>query len=330
MTTVALGLPEPPGLEWHADAHDWHLPEVPGHRPAPVQALARQLARVTTPPENTAAMVDAARACLLDADDLYQQARAERAAAEALADAAARQREGAEGMAKEIATLRAVADHELMTANQQAARAQAMLEEARTERAAAEAIAADAARQRAAAETMAKEITTLRAVADQELAMAHQQTARAQVMLDEVRAARAARARPRPKRARAAVGDAAGQNLRPDPAAAQTPAELAALLRRFRAWAGNPSYRDMAQRADHRAAASTMCKVLHRGELPARLDVVDAIIEGCGGSEEDRQRFATAWRRLTMPADAEQAPPPPRLRALPQPGPAATCAAGTA
>ena len=45
---------------------------------------------------------------------------------------------------------------------------------------------------------------------------------------------------------------------------------------------------------------STMCTVLSGNTLPDRLDIIDAIVEGCGGTEEDRRRFATAWRELTM------------------------------
>jgi hypothetical protein len=44
-----------------------------------------------------------------------------------------------------------------------------------------------------------------------------------------------------------------------------------------------------------------MCRVLAAGELPARFEVIDAVIVACGGEEEDRERFATAWRRLVMP-----------------------------
>lgn len=73
-----------------------------------------------------------------------------------------------------------------------------------------------------------------------------------------------------------------------------------ATLRQFRIWGGNPSFRLMAQRCGQRAAASTMCAVLLSDELPGRLSVIEAIVMGSGGREEDRQRFATAWRRLTM------------------------------
>ena len=56
----------------------------------------------------------------------------------------------------------------------------------------------------------------------------------------------------------------------------------------------------MARNCDRQMGYSTMCAVLRKDELPRRLEVVEAIITGCGGSDEDRQRFATAWRRLAQ------------------------------
>jgi hypothetical protein len=120
----------------------------------------------------------------------------------------------------------------------------------------------------------------------------HEETTRA---LED---ARAKRGRPVPG---SPAKDAPGHRLRPDPSMAQNPREFIDALRDFRTWAGNPSYRDMARACDDRPVASTMCKILSREELPARFEVIDAIITACGGSEEDRERFATAWRRLTMP-----------------------------
>lgn len=88
-------------------------------------------------------------------------------------------------------------------------------------------------------------------------------------------------------------------SLRPDPAQAQSPAEFMELLRQFRIWAGKPSYRNMAAR-DQRFTASALHAALGRDVLPARHGMVDAIVAGCGGSEEDRSMWATAWRRLAM------------------------------
>lgn len=87
--------------------------------------------------------------------------------------------------------------------------------------------------------------------------------------------------------------------LRPDPAAAGGPAQFMQLLREFRIWAGNPSYRDMAAR-DQRFTSSALHAALKRDALPRRHEMVDAIVAGCGGSDEDRGMWATAWRRLAM------------------------------
>jgi hypothetical protein len=93
--------------------------------------------------------------------------------------------------------------------------------------------------------------------------------------------------------------DADGVDLRPDPLNASTGAELVAALRAYRVWAGEPPFRRMAAASGQRAAAATLCTALNRGELPT-LDVVLAIVAGCGGSDEDQRRWATAWRRLRL------------------------------
>lgn len=130
---------------------------------------------------------------------------------------------------------------------------------------------------------------------------AAEEQARARLLHEEAartfEEARARRERPAPG---APAQDVPGYNLRPDPGAAGTTAEFIEVLRQFRTWAGNPSYRDMARACDGRPAASTMCRMLTGRRLPARFEVIDAIITACGGEEEDRERFATAWRRLTM------------------------------
>ena len=95
------------------------------------------------------------------------------------------------------------------------------------------------------------------------------------------------------------IPDAEGYDLRPDPLAVRTPADLVAALQHYREWAGKPSFRVMAARTRQKAAASTLCTALGSGEF-TRLDVVVAVIAGCGGSEEDQRRFATAWRRIQL------------------------------
>jgi len=121
---------------------------------------------------------------------------------------------------------------------------------------------------------------------------ASRHTKRRQERPDNAIRANGARARPTP--------DVPGQDQRPNPRKARTSAEFVEALRQFRIWAGNPSFRDMARNCDHQMGYSTMCAVLRKDELPRRLEIVEAIITGCGGSDEDRQRFATAWRRLAQ------------------------------
>jgi hypothetical protein len=269
------------GLEWHADRHDWHLPELPSRTSGPAQLLAHWLVRIPVPPENVEQVLAAAKACLRDAERSYGQARAEREAIEAATRDLAAQQAAVEAAAREATKLRRLALREFELARLKAARAQATIENTRA----------------SAANTAGPTQT--------------------------------ARPRTRPRRLRAAVLDIPGENLRPDPAAAQNPAELIEALGRFRVWAGNPSYRDMAARSGQRIGVSTMWRALRGRELPLRLEVIDAIVEGCGGSEEDRQRFATAWRRLTMgTSTAEASPLLLHAEPLPRASPIAETSAG--
>jgi hypothetical protein len=112
------------------------------------------------------------------------------------------------------------------------------------------------------------------------------------------------------------VGDAPGyEHLRPRPLDAQTPSELVAVLREFRHYAGQPSFRVMAARASQRVAHSTMCEALGRDELP-RQEVVTAIVSGCGGSDADVQEFVTAWRLISSGKPGRPLPHA-RLRSVP-------------
>lgn len=99
--------------------------------------------------------------------------------------------------------------------------------------------------------------------------------------------------------------DADGFDLRPDPLQATTPADLVRALRQYRLWAGEPPLRAIARRAGTGTGASTICTALNATTLP-RLEIVTAIIAGCGGSAEDQRRFTTAWRviRLSQHDDA--------------------------
>jgi len=109
------------------------------------------------------------------------------------------------------------------------------------------------------------------------------------------------------------ISDADGHDLCPDPVGARTPAEFMAALRRYRIWAGEPSFREMARLCRRKIGASTLCTALGSDKMP-RLPVVLAVITGCGGSEEDQKQFATAWRelRFAQESGAQQALPPPR------------------
>lgn len=93
------------------------------------------------------------------------------------------------------------------------------------------------------------------------------------------------------------VSDTWGYNLKPNPLQASTATELISALRRYRKWAGNTPFRKMAAKARFEVAHSTMCVALNGTELPP-LKVVIAIVVGCGGSSDDQERFATAWRRI--------------------------------
>jgi len=111
-----------------------------------------------------------------------------------------------------------------------------------------------------------------------------------------------------------AISDADGYDLRPDPLAAQTPADFTAALRKFRIWAGNPSLRKISKHtSDPHVAPSTLCSALRRDALPTYA-VVQAIITACGGSEEDQKRFTTSWRKLRFEEEKTH------LHSPPQPG----------
>lgn len=109
--------------------------------------------------------------------------------------------------------------------------------------------------------------------------------------------------------------DVSGFDLKPDPLAAATAAEFMAAVRQYRAWSGNPSLRKMAERAGQAVVHSTIHSALRGDNLP-KLEVVKAIIIGCGGSQDDMRAFVTAWRCLDSgrgPASVTAAGPAPDL-----------------
>jgi len=120
------------------------------------------------------------------------------------------------------------------------------------------------------------------------------------------------------------TGDADAPDLKPDPAQANTEAAFIAVLWRYRAWSGDPSWRRMATRSEQRASHSAIYKAMHRQDLP-KLDVVEAIIIGCGG-QEDLPAFRAAWHRLSA---AGQAGEPGTSGLLPAPVPALQLASGS-
>jgi hypothetical protein len=95
------------------------------------------------------------------------------------------------------------------------------------------------------------------------------------------------------------VPDPDGLDLRPDPDRITTVAELLAAMRKYRAWAGNPSFRMLAARCRNHVSASVLCAAL-KGERLPRLEVVREFIGACGATAEYRERFDRAWRRLAL------------------------------
>jgi hypothetical protein len=94
------------------------------------------------------------------------------------------------------------------------------------------------------------------------------------------------------------IADAPGVNLKPDPLLARTPEEFNAALQEYHSWAGAPSFGAMSDRCGGSPVKSTFrSALLKSGTLP-KLPMVTAIVTGCGGSEEDKQVFASAWRAV--------------------------------
>lgn len=96
-----------------------------------------------------------------------------------------------------------------------------------------------------------------------------------------------------------AVADLDGYDERPDPLRAENAEEFLRALGEYRAWAGDPSLRAMSARCGNKVSHTTFATALKSGSLP-KLPLVQALIEGCGGGDEDIRRWTTAWRRLRM------------------------------
>lgn len=110
--------------------------------------------------------------------------------------------------------------------------------------------------------------------------------------------------------------DADGYLLKPDPLTAQTAAEFVELMRLYRIWAGEPSYRELVKRARNAFGASTLCEALKSTHLPPE-KLVRAFVWACTGSHEDLQAWITAWRWLRMRHQRPQSQPLAPVTALP-------------
>jgi hypothetical protein len=97
-----------------------------------------------------------------------------------------------------------------------------------------------------------------------------------------------------------AIPDLRGHDQRPDPLRTDTPATFVAAMRAYHAWAGNPSLREMERRCAKQISYSTFRTMLHSDSIPAKLSSVETFVRVLGGTTEDLQRWATAWRRLAM------------------------------
>ena len=96
-----------------------------------------------------------------------------------------------------------------------------------------------------------------------------------------------------------AIPDLRGHEQRPDPLLIKTPAKFVAAMRAYHAWAGNPSYREMERRCAKQISFSTFRNLLNRNVLP-KLSSLEVFVKVLGGSPEDLQAWATAWRQITM------------------------------
>jgi hypothetical protein len=99
------------------------------------------------------------------------------------------------------------------------------------------------------------------------------------------------------KRGRSPMSDAPGYDLKPDLDAVRTFADLTAALRDFRVWAGEPSYRKMAADCGQLLSSTAIYRALH-SDRPITATAVQAVIRGCGGTEDDEARFVRVWMRV--------------------------------
>jgi DNA-binding CsgD family transcriptional regulator len=88
---------------------------------------------------------------------------------------------------------------------------------------------------------------------------------------------------------------------KPDPLSARTLPELEDHLRSLWAWAGRPSSRTLASRANGAFSHATACKLIYgKTRKPIlRLEYVLGLVVACGADEAEQERWATAWRGVT-------------------------------
>ncbi|MGH3910904.1 MAG: helix-turn-helix domain-containing protein [Pseudonocardiaceae bacterium] len=93
---------------------------------------------------------------------------------------------------------------------------------------------------------------------------------------------------------------------RPDPDTVDTPTEFVAALRRLQRWSGLSSRQveKHARDTHNPLPRSTLTAALARNTLP-RESIVVALIQACGGDEEEVQRWAAARRRIASAPDLD-------------------------
>jgi hypothetical protein len=106
----------------------------------------------------------------------------------------------------------------------------------------------------------------------------------------------------------------AQKGSKPDPAQARTVAEFIAMMREFRLWAGNPSFRDMEKTSSSYSQAS-FAGVGKKTTLP-RLQLSLAYIEGCGADADDLEAWKQAWRTIAIQTDLDSSGRPHLSRRL--------------
>lgn len=98
------------------------------------------------------------------------------------------------------------------------------------------------------------------------------------------------------------IPDRPGCDLRPRPEDVTTAAEFCSALRSYRIWTGEPSYARMAVAIRHAVSASTLHRAVAGDALP-KLAHATAVVAGCGGRDDEQERYARAWRRPRARAD---------------------------